>query len=107
MTAKNVFERYYNLPIQRKEKKSNIMAANAQKSLRKWEKLTYFSDKYTTEWHLRILGIRYEWTPYLKPLATYFQNIHLRWKNNRLLEYKPFADIYWRHKGYRKETMWE
>ena len=35
MTAKNVFERYYNLPIQRKEKKSNIMAANAQKSLRK------------------------------------------------------------------------
>ena len=32
---------------------------------------------YTTESHLRILGLKYEWTPYFKSLATYFQNVHL------------------------------
>ena len=41
-----------------------------------------------TECHLRILGLKYERTPYLKPLTTYFQNVHLQSKNNRLLEYK-------------------
>ena len=29
-----------------------------------------------------------------KTLATYFQNVRLQCKNNRLIEYKPFADIY-------------
>ena len=62
---------------------------------------------YTTECHLWILGPRYEWTRYLKPLATYFQNVDLQYKNNGLLEYKPSADIYSKDKGYRKETMWE
>ena len=49
---------------------------------------------YTTESHLWIFGLRYELTPYLKPLATYFQNVQLQCKDNRLLEYKPSADIY-------------
>ena len=39
-------------------------------------------------------GIRYEWTPYLKPLTIHFQNVHLQCKNNRLLEYTSPADIY-------------
>ena len=46
----------------------------------------------TPECHLRILGLRYKWTPYLKSLTTYFQNVHLQCKNNRLLEYKSSAD---------------
>ena len=29
----------------------------------------------------------------LKPLATYFKNVHLQCKNNRLLKYKPSAEI--------------
>ena len=36
-----------------------------------------FSDRYATECHLRILWLRYEWTPYLRPLTTYFQNVNL------------------------------
>ena len=61
------------------------------------------------ECHLRILGLRYKWTPYLKPLITYFQNVHLQCKNNRLLEHKSSAYIYYvlKAKGYRKEIMWE
>ena len=47
----------------------------------------YFSEMYATEYHLRI------------------QNVHLQLKTNRLLENKSSADIYWRHKGYRKETV--
>ena len=33
-------------------------------------------------------------TPDLKPLTTYFQNVHIQYKNNRLLECKLSADIY-------------
>ena len=48
-------------------------------------------------------GIRYEWTPYLKPLTIHFQNVHLQCKNNRLLEYTSPADIY-REREKEKKT---
>ena len=51
-------------------------------------KKSYFSNKYTKGHRLCILGLRYELSPYLKPLTTYFQDIHLQCKNNRLLECK-------------------
>ena len=37
---------------------------------------------------------------HFKPLTTYFQNEHLQCNYNKLLEYKSFADIYYKHKGY-------
>ena len=40
-------------------------------------KYSYFLDMYTTECHLWISGLRYEWTPCFKPLATNFQNVYL------------------------------
>ena len=40
----------------------------------------------SSDFGLRTLGHRYKGTPYLKPLTTYFQNVHLQFKNNRLLE---------------------
>ena len=43
---------------------------------------------------MKIKNLRYEGTPYLKPFTNYFQNVHLQCKNNRLLQYKPSADIY-------------
>ena len=58
-----------------------------------YQKILFFRYD-TTECHFRISGLRYEWRPYLKPLTTYFQNVHLQCKNNKLLECKPATDIY-------------
>ena len=68
---------------------------------------SYFSDKYATEYHLRILRLRYKWTSYLKPLTTYFQNVHLQCKNNRLLENKSSADIYIEGIKDTEKKLWE
>ena len=58
--------------------------------------IIFFRQVRQEEYHLRILGLRYEWTPYLKLLTNHFQNfqiVHLQCKNNRLLEYRSSTDL--------------